>query len=184
MVQAISDVLSLKNPIETDLLIVVFDLTNFTKFSKSHESSEVFRQMKVFNSKSAEFAKENGGLILKFLGDACLCIFPVGHSSAVITGMVDFTSEVEKWLKEKMPGSRLAVNCHVGSVTVGPTPGYNGQAQIDVIGEAVNICFTMSNRGFVISPQTFRSLTPDARKRFRKFTPPIVYHLSEQEAQA
>ena len=184
MVQAMSQVLSLKSPVEANLLIVVFDLTNFTQFSRSNESSEVFRQMKAFNSMSAEFVKANGGLILKFLGDACLCVFPVDHASNVITAMVDFTAKVDDWLKEKIPGSRLTVNCHVGPVTIGPTPGYNGQPQIDAIGEAVNICFAMSHRGFVISPEAFRSLTPEAKRNFKKFTQPIVYLLSEQQLEA
>jgi class 3 adenylate cyclase len=178
MAHTVAEILALKSPIDTELLIAVFDLTNFTKFARQRDTAEVFGKMKTFNSLSARFVNENGGIVIKFLGDACLCVFPLSRASEAITAIVDFKVEMDAWFRMNMPGSHLSVNCHVGQVTVGPTPGFNGQSQIDVLGETVNTCFTMSRRGFVISPQAFRSLVPDARKRFRKFTPPIVYHLS------
>jgi hypothetical protein len=51
------------------------------------------------------------------------------------------------------------------------------------LGEAVNIA-SMLGRGehrgrLVISPQVFRKLSPETRKSFRKFTPPIVYVAGE-----
>ena len=178
MVSTINDILSIKQPTEIELLVVVFDLTNFTKFARTSSSSQVFLKMKEFNELTSRFVQKNGGLVIKFLGDAGLCIFPMNLSSKAICAMTEMKTQVDKWLDQNMPGSHLAVNCHVGTVTVGPTPGFNGEQQVDVMGEAVNICFTMSKRGFVISPQAFRSLTSDARKQFKKFTPPITYHLA------
>ena len=178
MVSTINDILSIKHPTETELLVVVFDLTNFTKFSRTASSSEVFLKMKTFNETTSEFIQKSGGLIIKFLGDAGLCVFPISISSEAICAMTEMKTRVDKWLEQNLRGSSLAVNCHVGTVTVGPTPGFNGKQQVDVMGEAVNICFTMSKRGFVISPQAFRSLSPEARKQFKKFTPPITYHLA------
>jgi len=178
MVSTVSDILSLKQPIQTELLVVVFDLTNFTKFSRSASSSDLFQKMLAFNKITSTIVKENQGLLIKFIGDAGLCVFPISQASSSIEAMVTLKTQVDVWLSTNIPGSHLAVNCHVGSVTIGPTPGFNGNSQTDVFGEAVNICFTMSNRGFVISPQAFRSLSTEARKQFRKFTPPIIYHLA------
>ena len=42
MVSTINDILSIESPTETELLVVVFDLTNFTKFSRTASSAEVF----------------------------------------------------------------------------------------------------------------------------------------------
>jgi class 3 adenylate cyclase len=184
MVSTIADILSISSPTETDLLVIVFDLTNFTKFARAAPSSEVFLKMKEFNEITSKFIAKSGGLVIKYLGDAGLCVFPMCLSNQAISAMTDMKAQVDGWLKKNISGSHLAVNCHVGAVTVGPTPGFSGKPQIDVMGEAVNICFTMSHRGFVISPQAFRSLSTETRKQFRKFTPPIIYHLATGGAEA
>lgn len=179
MPASISDILALKHPIDTEL--IVFDLTNFALFSRSASSSEVFQKMRSFNEMTSKFIYEHGGLLVKFLGDAGLCLFPKDLADIAITSMTKMKTEVDVWLKQNIPGSHLAINCHLGNVTVGPTPGYRGQQQIYVAGETINVCFTLSKRGFAISPQAFRSLKSDTRKHFRKFTSPIVYHLNQGE---
>ena len=178
MAIAIPDINLLKHPIETNLLVVVFDMTHFSKYSRKYPSMNIFNKMVKFNETSSKFVKEHGGLILKFIGDAGLAIFPEDNASESIVAMAKFKAEMDRWLEKNLPGSHLAVNCHIGPVTVGPAAGFNGQSQIDIFGETVNICFTMSQRGFVISPQAFRSLSAEARKQFKKFTPPIIYHLT------
>ncbi|MBU0934792.1 MAG: hypothetical protein KKC64_04185, partial [Spirochaetes bacterium] len=52
----------------------------------------------------------------------------------------------------------------------------------DIIGETVNIAATMGSGGqnshrnrLILSPEAFRSLGPELRKKFHKFTEPIVY---------
>ena len=58
-----------------------------------------------------------------------------------------------------------------------PVPG------VDIFGEAINTAFTVdrrSHRGrLVISPQAFRRLAPETRKRFHRHTPQIVYVADE-----
>lgn len=181
MISTVQDLLSLQRPLDTELLIVVFDLTDFTKFARSSPSAEVFAKMAEFDEMAADFVRENHGLVIKFIGDAGLCVFPAALSSQAICAMVEFKTRADAWLARNIAGSsRLAINCHFGRVTVGPTPGFNGHKQLDVMGEAVNHCFTMGDRGFILSPQAFRSLTPEARKHFHKYTPPIVYQLSNK----
>lgn len=177
MVSTIQDIMSLSHPAEAELLVSVFDLTHFTRYSRGAPSSKLFRQMSEFAGMCAEFVQSRGGVMIKFIGDAGLCIFPGPDSSAAVNTLVELKSKMDAWLKTEIPGSHLAVNCHFGPVTIGPMPGFAGQNQLDVIGETVNICFTLGKQGFIISPQAFRSLDASARKQFRKFTPPITYHL-------
>ena len=68
--------------------------------------------------------------------------------------------------------SALSVNVHFGEVTVGPT-GLHGW--LDLIGETVNTCATLGSRTFGISQQAFRRLTPEHRRLFHKFSPPVIY---------
>ena len=44
-----------------------------------------------------------------------------------------------------------------------------------MIGSAVNVCFLLKGHGFVLTPQAFRALRPESRRRFKKHTPPVVY---------
>lgn len=177
MTATVSSYLLLQHPIETELLVVVFDLTNFAPFSRSRESAEVFEKQKAFSLSSFKAVKESNGIVLKFIGDSCLAIFPIEEASNAIVSMSKFKTQIDLWLEKNIPGSHLAVNCHVGPVTIGPMPGFNGQNQIDIVGTTLVTCFRLGSKGFTISPQAFRTLTPEARKQFKKFTPPITYNL-------
>lgn len=66
-------------------------------------------------------------------------VFPMNLSSDAICAMTEMKTQIDKWLDQNMPGSYLAVNCHIGAKTVGTTPGFNGEHQVDVMGEVVNI---------------------------------------------
>ncbi|MBL7671494.1 MAG: hypothetical protein JNM39_13495 [Bdellovibrionaceae bacterium] len=102
MVSTINDILSIKQPTETELLVVVFDLTNFTKFARTSSSSQVFLKMKEFNELTSSFVQKNGGLIIKFLGDAGLCVFQVSTSIGFIvlpslgTNVLSATEQCQK----------------------------------------------------------------------------------------
>ena len=54
----------------------------------------------------------------------------------------------------------------------------------DVFGPTVNNAAMVDRRQqrgrFVMTPQAFRSLKPDTRKRFHKHTPPVVYLAENQ----
>jgi len=174
------DFTSIQTPVEKELLVCVYDLTGFTQFSRSKTSNEVFCAMKEFYSVTSKHVEAAGGLLIKFIGDAGLCVFPLEIASDAIESMLEMKHVADAWLKENIPGSFLAVNCHVGPATIGPTVGYGGKTQIDVAGDTVNTCFTLGRKEFILSPQAFRSLKPEARKRFRKYTPPIIYKLGER----
>lgn len=55
-----------------------------------------------------------------------------------------------------------------------------GLAQLDVIGETVNVCATLPHQGVTLSPQAFRRLRPEHRKMFHRHTPPITYRPERQ----
>ena len=56
--------------------------------------------------------------------------------------------------------------------------GTNGRV-IKFIGDSVNNAAMLAGKDyrarFVITPQVFRKLKPETRKKFHKFTPPVVY---------
>ena len=173
-----TDLVSLKSPIEEELLVCVYDLTGFAQFSRSKTSREVFQVMSDFYSMTQTGVKQAKGLLIKFIGDAGLCVFSRDVASEAIEAMINMKFKCDDWLKKSIPGSSLSIKCHVGPVTIGPITGYGGNVQIDVMGDTVNTCFALGRREFILSPQAFRSLNSETRKKFNKFTPPIIYKLS------
>ncbi|MGZ3768676.1 MAG: adenylate/guanylate cyclase domain-containing protein [Bdellovibrio sp.] len=171
-----SNSLSIQNK---EMLVVVFDLINFGQFSNQNESAIVFQTLNEFYSKSKTAVEFAGGRLIKFIGDAGLAVFEKEQADATILSMIKLKSEIDPWFSKITPKGALAVNCHLGPVTIGGMVGPNGY-QLDVIGEAVNIAFTLGKRQFLISPQAFRSLNENSRRNFKKFTPPIVYRLASE----
>jgi class 3 adenylate cyclase len=166
------------NPTTTELLVAVFDLTNYVAFSRQTPSPDQFAKMNEFYRRSAEFVRDHGGYLIKFIGDAGLVVFPADAADHGVNTMVRLKDEMDAWLKSAIPESTLSVNCHFGEVTIGPMHGPGGGKHLDIIGDTVNICFTLGRKKFILSPQAFRKLKPESRRRFKKFTPPVVYNLS------
>ena len=168
---------SLAQPVEVEALVCVFDLTGYVAFSRAHSNAEVFRTLQEFYRMTAPNVEAAGGILIKYIGDAGLAVFPREVASDAIVRIYEMKKQVDRWLKTAAPGSQLAANFHVGPVCIGPILGYGGQPQVDVVGETVNTCFTLGRKDFLLSPQAFRSLKPEARKIFKKYTPPITYKL-------
>src|SRR5262249_21779877 len=113
-----------------------------------------------------------GGLVVKFMGDAALVLFPEDLADQGIMALLDLKARVDAWLQERPIGQSLFVNVHFGEVTLGRM----GRAgNLDAIGETINIAASLGSRGFGLSQQALRRLTPEHRKLFHKFTPPVLY---------
>ena len=68
----------------------------------------------------------------------------------------------------------------VVNVTSGPAP-FAGLDTNIIIGQTVNVTATMGRSDFALSQQAFRCLTPEHRRLFRRFTPPILYLPAKME---
>lgn len=160
---------------QENLLVTFTDWQNFIAFSKSRSSGEIFAALNEFYILADKHVSSYGGLPIKYIGDASMAVFKEKDADRGIMCMFEFKKKIDKWFRDKGFHCSLYVNCHVGDVTIGPM-GAKGFEKIDVIGQTVNVCATLSKRGFAMSPQAFRSLSAESRKHFKKFTPPITYH--------
>ncbi|HLQ34376.1 MAG TPA: hypothetical protein VK457_16955 [Chloroflexota bacterium] len=87
--------------------------------------------------------------------------------------------QTHAWFKRRSINSSLHVNVHFGSLTLGVM---GKDRRLDIIGETVNVTATLGSRDFALSQQAFRCLTPEHRRLFRRFTPPILYLPAKMEA--
>lgn len=163
---------ALDSPFQVNALVAMCDCTRFMQSSKGRSSAELFADLNDFYLLTEDAVGAAGGLVVKFMGDAALVVFPEELADQGIMALLDLKATVDRWIQHRALGNSLHVNAHFGEVTLGKM----GRAgTLDVIGETVAIAATLGSRSFGLSQQAFRQLTPEHRQRFQKFTPPAMY---------
>jgi adenylate cyclase len=163
---------ALESPIQANALVAMCDCSRFMQATKGRSSAELFADLNDFYLLTDDAIQAAGGLVVKFMGDAALVVFPEELADQGIMALLDLKASVDRWLQNRPIGNSLHVNVHFGEVTLGKM----GRAgKLDVIGETVAIAATLGSRSFGLSQQAFRQLTPEHRQRFQKFTPPVMY---------
>ncbi len=164
---------ALSAPLQASVLVAVCDCTRFMQSAQGRSSAELFADLNELYVLIDDAVQAAGGLVVKFMGDAALVVFPEDLADRGIMALLDLKSRVDRWLEDRPLGQSLQVNVHFGEVTLGRM----GRAgHLDVIGETVNIAARLGAHGFGLSQQAFRCLTAEHRRRFRKYTPPILYY--------
>ena len=135
-------------------------------------STEVFARLDEFYQLTEDVVEAAGGLVIRFMGDAALVVFPGELADAGVGALLDLKCRTDGWLAERRLPNRLHVNAHVGPVTLGPM---GRRRTLDVIGHTVNTTATMGAKSFGLSAQAFRKLTPERRRLFHRFSPPVLY---------
>jgi class 3 adenylate cyclase len=163
---------AMSSPIQANVLVALCDCTRFMQSTKGRTSAELFADLNDLYLLTDDLVEAAGGLVVKFMGDAALIVFPEELADQGIMALLDLKSRVDGWLQDHPIAHGLHVNVHFGEVTIGKM----GRAgRLDIIGETVNIAASLGSRSFGITQQAFRCLTPEHRQRFRKFTPPVMY---------
>ena len=112
--------------------------------------------------------------IVKFMGDAGLCVFPTERADDTIAALCELAQQARSLAGEFGFDAYLNVNVHAGPVLQGSF-GAPGREVFDVIGKTVNIAARLGRRGVTLSAQAFRLLSEEAREGFDKIKPPISY---------
>jgi class 3 adenylate cyclase len=163
-----------------DLLVGFYDINRFTAISKTQTPETVVSLLKGVGQITTEHIPASGGLIVKYIGDACLFAYPDELVDQAMRTLLELKTELERFFEEKGFGNTLTFSLHFGEVVALKIPPFDTW---DIGGHAINIVWSLDRgpyRGqFVITPQVFRKLAPATRKLFHKHTPPIVY-LSER----
>jgi adenylate cyclase len=167
--------LPLPSDCQTETLgVTFFDLSRFAEWASSDNDDLVAGFLQRFYCFAAEHIEPAGGRIVKFIGDAGLAVFPTESAEDAIFALCAFAREARDSAQELGLDTYLNINVHVGPVIAGSF-GPPGAERYDVIGKTVNIAARLGRRGVTLSPQAFRCLSPEARDRFDKFTPPVTY---------
>ena len=169
----------IQKPTKTNVLICFCDLFRFL---------DIVRQMKdglelfdVLNGMAVTIIRHiNGtkGRVIKFIGDSALIAFPEESVDEGVLQLLELRERVIAYFKELSIDVKMHVGLHFGEVVVGPF-GEEPNKSIDLFGDSVNKASMLAGKDyrakFVITPQVFRKLKPETRKKFHKYTPPVVY---------
>lgn len=156
--------------------VAFFDLSPIPQWASSDADARVASFFVDFYALAARHVETAGGRVVKVMGDAGLVSFETASAEAVIFALCDLARDVRRAARDAGLDTWLSVNVHVGPVVAGDF-GPPGAERYDVVGKTVNVCARLGRRGITLSPQAFRTLSPEGRERFEKITRPIVYHL-------
>jgi len=161
-------------PEDRQLLVAFFDLTSFARFAQSRSSREVFDTLSDYYEFVGNLVEGSGGKVIKFIGDAGLVVYPEDKVNAGVLALKELKDRGDAWLEDRGTPCRNVVTIDFGPVVTGPI-GTRSEKRLDVFGHTVNTAATLRSNGFAMTPQVFRKLAPDTRKRFKKHTPPVTY---------
>lgn len=154
--------------------VAFFDLSRIAEWRSPEQDRRVAGLFQELYALAARHVEPAGGRIVKCMGDAGLAVFPVASAEAAILALCSLAADARSCAVRAGLDAYLNVNVHVGPVLAGSFGPPGGQ-RFDVIGKTVNVAARLGRRGVTLSPQAFRCLSPSARGRFEKLTPPVTY---------
>jgi class 3 adenylate cyclase len=162
-------------------LIAVSDIINYTRLAKTCEPHVLGDLMRFMAEHHVSHLENSSGEIIKFIGDACLMVFPAEDADAGINLLADMRGDFVDTVRKAFGAAYLGqnVSVHVGEIYRIEMPHDH---RPDIFGLDVNTAFLLgqgakspSGGEILLTPQAFRSLAPASRKRFHKYTPPVFY---------
>ncbi len=159
-------------------LMAVYDLENFGPLMGKLPPAELFAVLNGLQVLTIETLAPHRPLIVKNVGDANFMVFEADDWDARLGALLTLKEKLEADLKRRGFNCRASFSAHCGEIAVGFL-GKEPFLSLDAFGEQVNVTFIMNAKPwkgrFNISPQLFRKLDGETRKRFHKYTPPVTY---------
>ena len=122
---------------------------------------------------TTEIVHENGGEVLKFIGDAVLAIFPAGEDQAracrqALSAALTIDRDVNMGLGESDDRIRCAIGLAFGNVTYGNV-GSEERLDFTVIGSAANVAARLGDLGKKLGHRvvTTKTITDGHGERMR-----------------
>jgi class 3 adenylate cyclase len=159
---------------EISLLIAFADITHYTSIARRLEERALADFADAFYERVEAKVDATGGVVVKFIGDAALIVYPENRADEGVRALLELKHEIDHWLTGQHLEARLLIKVGFGSVIAGPFGGRD-KKRFDVIGQEVNAAASLETRSFALSVSAFRKLEPETRKRFKKHTPPVTY---------
>ncbi|MCP4756785.1 MAG: adenylate/guanylate cyclase domain-containing protein [Proteobacteria bacterium] len=152
------------NPITVSNQVVLFtDIHEFSICTRTMDEATLADFFQEIYERLGDIIVTFNGEIIKYIGDAILCVFPTGSEKDAVQcarGMRHAYLEiVEKW--GITHDTELEVGIHAGDVAAGIF-GHASLRQKDVFGEAINVAAMIGHhRGIAVTEAVHRKIEAD-----------------------
>lgn len=103
----------LGDQVEREVTVMFVDIREFTTLSETMEPKENFFFINSFNKRMGPIVRANGGLIMQYLGDGFMALFPKGAQSA-LRASVQMQAALKEYNLTRISKNRIPVNMGVG----------------------------------------------------------------------
>lgn len=132
---------SLGDHVSKEMAIMFSDIRSFTNFSETMTPQETFNFINAYLRRVTPALRECNGLIVKFLGDGIMTVFPNGADDAVRAGVAKL-KKVEEYNQQRQKKGyipiSIGIGIHIGYMMIGII-GYDQRMQEDVLSDTVNL---------------------------------------------
>lgn len=165
----------LANGEEFKLAILFTDIRNFTTLSESIGSQELISLLNKYLPIMAKAIEDNNGLIDKFIGDAILAVYGLGHDPNQVNNAISTALKMIESLKsfnEQSPIKlEIGIGIHYGMCTAGII-GTQERYEYTVLGDTVNMASriegmtkTLKNP-LILSKESYLELSTQLQEHF------------------
>lgn len=164
--KSITDV-QLGDHVSKIMAVMFSDIRSFTTLSEKMTPKENFAFVNTYLQQVSPEIRNNHGLIVKFLGDGMMAVFPEGADDALAAGIGMFRV-VESYNEERRHRGeqpiQIGIGIHVGNMMLGMV-GEEGRMQGDAFSDNVNLTARLEGLtkfygvSLLISHQAFEYLT-------------------------
>jgi len=153
--------------------LMVSDLRGSTTLAERLSPRQTFALINTYLAAFSQAVRDNGGFVLKYVGDGVLAVFPDGPLSAM-QAAVAYTATLDEraWDPLSVGTVNAGIAIHSGEVLFGVVGDAN-RMQIDALSDAVNVTFrleAMTKRfgaRVLVSEDALADIRPPATMPFR-----------------
>lgn len=158
-----------------DMAIMFSDIRAFTTMSEKMTPQETFDFINAYLRRVSPVIRDNDGLIVKFIGDGVMAVFPKGVDNAVNAGIEKLNEVTAYNLHRRQEGRepiRIGIGVHYGNMMVGMV-GEAVRMQGDALSDNVNLTSRLEGLtkyygvSFVLSGEALERLTHPERYHLR-----------------
>lgn len=164
------------------MAVMFSDIRSFTTLSENMTPQENFNFVNAYLKRVSPEIRNHYGIIVKFLGDGMMAVFPEGADDAVKAGIAK-QKRVQEFNKERQAKGDLplqvGIGIHVGHMMLGMV-GEDNRIQGDAFSDNVNLTARLEGLtkfygvSMLISGQTLENLSNPEQYQIRFLDRPIV----------
>lgn len=158
---------------ERQLVIVLVDLANFSPAVRGMDAVGIADLLARYYAEVDEVVPAAGGRVVKYMGDGCLCVFPVERAADAVEAVIALDARVGALAAELDLPMEMGANLHLSTVAEGE---FGAEGRYDVMGVGIIHTFKMgAGTGIRISEPVYRKLPSHTRRAWTKQQPPATY---------